>query len=204
VGITLMILAKSRAGDPSAFWLLMSGAATLAAGNGMIEVTGNPMVAALYPGREDQASSTGFTPFSRSGSCSAGLTGFALVTWGGKFADWPYQLAVIYLPILAYGVLLLPQQFPRTENAAAWNSGQGDVPLHPHEPAVPPDAADDGAHHLPRAGPMRWVPAVLQAGGLHGILVLVWISGWMVVLRSLAGHFVERLSPPGMLLPRRF
>jgi hypothetical protein len=49
-------------------------------------------------------------------------------------------------------------------------------------------------------GPMRWVPAVLQAGGLHGILVLVWISGWMVVLRALAGHFVERLAPTGMLL----
>src|SRR5690606_36096326 len=30
-GITLMLLAASRAGDPSAFWLLMTGAATLAA-----------------------------------------------------------------------------------------------------------------------------------------------------------------------------
>src|SRR5688500_14997645 len=49
-------------------------------------------------------------------------------------------------------------------------------------------------------GPMRWVPAVLQAAGLHGILVLVWISGWMVVLRLLAGNFVEKLSPTGMLL----
>ena len=45
-GISLMISAASRAGDPSAFWLLLVGAATLAAGNGMIEVTGNPLVAA--------------------------------------------------------------------------------------------------------------------------------------------------------------
>ena len=35
---------------------------------------------------------------------------------------------------------------------------------------------------------------------MHGILVLVWISGWMVVLRLLASHFVERLAPTGMLL----
>ena len=49
-------------------------------------------------------------------------------------------------------------------------------------------------------GPMRWVPAVLEAVGMHGILVLVWISGWMVVLRLLASHFVERLAPTGMLL----
>ena len=30
--------------------------------------------------------------------------------------------------------------------------------------------------------------------------MLVWISGWMVVLRLLASHFVERLAPTGMLL----
>src|SRR5688572_18445094 len=40
LGVTLMIAAASRAGDPSAFWMLMAGAATLAAGNGMIEVAG--------------------------------------------------------------------------------------------------------------------------------------------------------------------
>jgi hypothetical protein len=49
-------------------------------------------------------------------------------------------------------------------------------------------------------GPMRWVPSVLQAGGLHGILVLVWISGWMVVLRMVASTFVHRFAPSGMLL----
>src|SRR5258706_353791 len=47
-GITLMISA-TRVGGPQAFWMLMAGAATLAAGNGMIEVTGNPLVAALFP-----------------------------------------------------------------------------------------------------------------------------------------------------------
>lgn len=48
-GITLMIAAAGRRGDPSAFGLLMAGAVVLAAGNGMIEVAGNPLVAALYP-----------------------------------------------------------------------------------------------------------------------------------------------------------
>ena len=49
LGLTLMISAVLRVGDPSAFWILMTGAAILAMGNGMIEVTGNPLVAALYP-----------------------------------------------------------------------------------------------------------------------------------------------------------
>ena len=46
----------------------------------------------------------------------------------------------------------------------------------------------------------RWVPAVLEAGGMAGILVLVWINGLMAVLRYRAGPVVEQLSPTGILL----
>ncbi|MFX4228931.1 MAG: hypothetical protein ACFHHU_13995 [Porticoccaceae bacterium] len=53
-------------------------------------------------------------------------------------------------------------------------------------------------------GPMRWIPDVLQAAGLHGILVLVWISGLMFLLRMYAEPFVERFSPTGMLLGASF
>src|SRR5690606_23038517 len=49
-------------------------------------------------------------------------------------------------------------------------------------------------------GPMRWIPSVLQAGGIPGILVLVWISGLMALLRFKAAPLVERLSPTGLLL----
>jgi hypothetical protein len=35
---------------------------------------------------------------------------------------------------------------------------------------------------------------------MHGILVLVWISGLMAVLRFFAGPIVHRLSPTGMLV----
>lgn len=198
-GITLMISAAARAGDPSAFWLLMGGAATLAAGNGMIEVTGNPMVAALFPDQKTKHLNW-FHAFFPIGIVLGGLTGFALATWGGRFAAWPYQLAVIYLPILAYGLILLPQRFPKTENA------EHGIPVgemfrytltNPLFLLMLLMMAITTSLEL---GPMRWVPAVLQSAGLHGILVLVWISGWMVVLRSLAGHFVERLAPTGMLL----
>lgn len=198
-GITLMIAAVTRVGHPSAFWMLMAGAAILAAGNGMIEVTGNPLVAALYPDAKTKHLNW-FHAFFPIGIVLGGLTGFALATWGGKFAYWPYQLAVIYVPILVYGTLVLPQRFPQTENA------QLGIPVAEMfrytltNPLFLLMLAMMAVTTSLELGPMRWVPAVLQAGGLHGILVLVWISGWMVVLRSLAGHFVERLAPTGMLL----
>ena len=49
-------------------------------------------------------------------------------------------------------------------------------------------------------GPNRWVPAVLQAGGIPGLLVLVWISGLMAVLRYFAKGPVNKLSPTLILL----
>jgi hypothetical protein len=49
-------------------------------------------------------------------------------------------------------------------------------------------------------GPNRWVPPVLEAGGIPGILVLAWINGLMAILRYRAGPVVERLSPTGVLL----
>src|SRR5690625_1208560 len=49
-------------------------------------------------------------------------------------------------------------------------------------------------------GPGRWIPSVLQSAGVHGILVFVWVSAIMVILRTFAGSFVERFSPTGMLL----
>jgi fucose permease len=198
-GITIMIAAVTRAGDPSAFWILMLGAAVLAAGNGMIEVTGNPLVAALYP-EQKTVRLNWFHAFFPIGIVLGGIIGFLLVSYGGGFGRWPYQLAVIYVPILIYGSVVLRERFPQTENAEAG------LPVaemfrytltHPLFLLMLAMMAITTSIEL---GPMRWVPAMLESGGMHGILVLVWISGWMVVLRLLASHFVEQLSPPGMIL----
>jgi fucose permease len=198
-GITIMIAAVTRAGDPSAFWILMLGAATLAAGNGMIEVTGNPLVAALYPDQKTVRLNW-FHAFFPIGIVLGGLVGFLLANYGGGFGRWPYQLAVIYLPILVYGAIVMGQRFPKTENAEA-GLPVGEMfrytLTHPLFLLMLAMMAITTSIEL---GPMRWVPAVLEAVGMHGILVLVWISGWMVVLRLLAGHFVDRLAPTGMLL----
>src|SRR4029079_11041662 len=141
-----------------------------------------------------------FHAFFPIGIVLGGLTGYALNTWGGRFSHWPWQLAVIYIPIHIYGAMVLPQKFPKTENA------QHGIPVKEMfrftltNPLFLLMLAMMAITTSLELGPMRWVPAVLQSAGLNGILVLVWISGWMVVLRSLAGHAVERLQPTGMLL----
>ena len=49
-------------------------------------------------------------------------------------------------------------------------------------------------------GPNRWIPAVLQAGGMPGILVLVLINGVMAVMRANAHAILARVSPPVLLM----
>jgi putative membrane-bound dehydrogenase-like protein len=198
-GITLMISAVARAGDPSAFWILMIGAAVLAVGNGMIEVAGNPLVAALYP-EEKTTRLNWFHAFFPIGMILGGIVGFLLASYGGGFGRWPFQLAVIYIPILAYGVMVLPEAFPKTENAEAGLPVGEMFRYTLTNPLFLLMLAMMAITTSVELGPMRWVPAMLEASGMHGILVLVWISGWMVVLRLLATHFVERLAPTGMLL----
>jgi hypothetical protein len=122
-----------------------------------------------------------------------------MANYGGALGYWPWQLAVIFIPILIYGAMVLPQRFPRTENAAA-GLPVGEMFRYTFtSPLFLLILAMMALAISIELGTNRWVPAILEAVGMHGILVLVWISGWMVVLRFLASHFVERLSPPGML-----
>jgi hypothetical protein len=49
-------------------------------------------------------------------------------------------------------------------------------------------------------GPGRWIPAVLASGGVPGILILVYGSLLMAVLRRVAsGPLIKALSPTGIL-----
>src|SRR5690625_5330787 len=100
--------------------------------------------------------------------------------------------------------MLLPEKFPKTETA------QAGIPMKELFRYTFTNPWVIGLILLMmftlsfELGPMRWIPEVLQAAGVHGILVLVWISGLMMVLRLFAEPFVEKLAPTGMLLASSF
>jgi fucose permease len=203
LGLTLMIAAVTLRDDPaSAFILLMAGAIMLAGGNGMIEVVGNPLTAALYP--EDKTTKLNlFHAFFPMAILIAGVVGYTLNQMagvaGGFFHHWTFQLGIVYLPVIVYGFLLLPQQFPPTENTAAG------IPVremfrytltHPLMYALLLMMAVAISLEL---GSGRWIPEIFARLGLPGILLLSWIAFIMMTLRLFASHFVESLSPPGML-----
>ena len=190
LGTLVMILAGG-------FWMLFFGALVIAMGNGLVEAACNPLVATLYP-ENKTVKLNQFHVWFPGGIVIGGLAAYGLDAAG--VGAWQLKLALILIPTLLYGGLLLTRPFPATENVQA---GVGLGEMFRAAFATPLMWVLLFAMALTASvelGPNRWVPAVLEAGGMAGILVLVWINGLMAVLRYRAGPVVERLSPTGLLL----
>jgi len=202
-GVTFFLLGFPFAGEPNAFWILFMGAIGFGAGNGLIEVAGNPLTAALFP-KNKTTKLNHFHAFFPGAMVVGGLLGWMMVQAGTvgpiNIGHWTWQIAIIYIPIVIYGIMVLPEKFPETETAAAG------IPIGEMFRYTFTHPLVWGLIFLKmitlslEMGPSRWIPEVLQAAGVHGMLVFVWISGLMVVLRFFAGPFVEKFSPTGMLL----
>ncbi|MDZ7720130.1 MAG: MFS transporter [Balneolaceae bacterium] len=81
-GVTLFLIGYLFAGDPSAFWILFLGAIGMGVGNGMIEVAGNPLTAALYPDNKTTKLNL-FHSFYPGGLVVGGLLGWIMTQIGG-------------------------------------------------------------------------------------------------------------------------
>ncbi|MFO7847027.1 MAG: MFS transporter [Balneolaceae bacterium] len=202
-GVSFFLLGALFAGEPSAYWILFMGAIGFGAGNGLIEVAGNPLTAALFP-KNKTTKLNHFHAFFPGSMVVGGLLGFLMVEIGAvgfiDFGHWTTQIAIIYIPIIIYGAMVLPEKFPKTETAEAG------IPIGEMFRYTFTHPLVWGLIFLKmitlslEMGPSRWIPEVLIAGGVPGMLVFVWISGLMAILRLFAGTFVEKFSPTGMLL----
>ena len=189
-GTLLMIFATG-------FWTLFFGALVLALGNGTVEAACNPLVATLYPDQKTKKLNQ-FHVWFPGGILIGGVVSFLLDQAG--VTNWQFKLALILIPTLIYGLLFIGQKFPATERVQSGVSFSGMVE----------GAFGRGLFWILlicmaitaslELGPNRWVPAVLEAGGIHGILVLAYINGLMAILRFFAGPVVHRLSPTGILV----
>lgn len=179
------------------FGALYAGALVLAMANGLVEAACNPLVAALYP-RDKTVKLNQFHVWFPGGIVLGGVAAYALDAAG--LGWWQLKIGLILIPTLGYGVLLLGRRFPPTEGV---RSGVSMRAMFKAALTTPLMLLMLGCMALTASvelGPNRWIPAVLEAGGMPGILVLVYINGLMAVLRYKAGPVVHRLSPTGILL----
>jgi fucose permease len=178
------------------FQSLFAGALVLAIANGMIEAVCNPLTATLFPDRKAGMLNRMHLWF------PGGIVLGGLACWGldQMHADWRAKMLIVLVPALAYGVIFLREKFPPTEAAAAGHKLSDAFKAVATSPLLWMFLALMSITMSLELGPNRWIPAVLQAGGLPGILVLVLINGVMAVTRANAHAILARFSPPMVLM----
>lgn len=190
IGVLIMMFA-------SGFTMLFVGALVISMGNGLVEAVCNPLVASLYPD-DKTVKLNKFHVWFPGGIVLGGLSAFLLDQVG--FGTWEMKLVLILIPAVIYAFLFSGQHFPETERVRSGYSTSDmwkACLLNPLFLLLIISMMVTASLEL---GPNRWVPAVLEAGGIAGILVLVYINGLMAVLRYRAGDVVRRLMPTGILL----
>ena len=192
-GPLLMISATG----PAAFWMLFGGALILALGNGAVQAACNPLVTTIYPDRKTEKLAH-FHLWFPGGILIGAVLSFLFDKAGAPF--WQLKLGLILVPTVIYGLLFTGQKFPVTERVQSGISFGEMLRETFYRPLFLILLLCMMITASLELAPGAWIPAVLRAGGIPGILVLAYINGLMAVLRSFAGAVGRALSNASILL----
>ena len=194
-GMLMMMFAGSLASGASVYSLLWAAALVTGIGWGLVETVVNPLVATLYP--EDKTSKLNAVhAWWPGGLVIGGLLGVGMSSlgWG-----WQAKLAVVMLPAAALLALCVGLKFPPTERVAAGVSAKEMFRelLNPLFFVLFASMFLTAASEL---APGQWVDLALsRTVHMPGILLLVYVSGLMFLMRHFAGPLGQKLSPIGVL-----
>ncbi len=173
----------------------VAGSLCAGLGAGLVEAGCNPLVAALYPDNKTSKLNHFHMWFPYGNLIAAILLTVVFANIGG---GWRSQLLLVLIPAIGYGLMMFTTPFPQTEGVKAGVSvGESFKALFaPIMLLMLPMMLLTASMELP---PSSWVPPVLQAGGINGLLVFGFVFGIMGTLRLLAGPVVKVLTPTGIL-----
>jgi MFS family permease len=188
-GVLLTIFAPS-------YGVLVWATFVVGLGNGLVEGVINPLIATIYADQKTHKLNV-LHAWWPGGLVIGGLAAYALTLAG---LGWQIKMGLILVPAVVYGVITLGQKFPATERVASGVS-TGAMFRQALRPMFLLLAVCMVLTATTELGPNQWMESVLrQTAQTPGILVLVYISGLMFVLRFFAGPIAHRISPVGLLL----
>jgi len=164
-------------------------------GNGLVEAVINPLIATMYPEEKTHKLNV-LHSWWPGGLIIGGLLGY-LMKQGNL--SWQVQMGVILIPTVVYGVMIFGQQFPLTERKASGIS-TGEMLKTALNPAFLLLIGCMMITASIELAPGQMVSSVLdKTAGMDGILILVYGSALMFVLRYFAGPIAHKISPIGMM-----
>lgn len=195
VGMLTMGYAGNFADGGGVYDVLWIGAAIAGVGWGLVETVMNPLIAALYPENKTGKLNAAHAWWP-GGLVIGGLLGVGMSNLN---LDWRLEMAIVVVPALVVLAMCMGLDYPPTERAAAGIS-TGEMfreLLNPMFLVLFLSMFMTAASEL---APGQWVDLALsRTVHMPGILLLVYVSGLMFVMRHFAGPLVERLSPIGVL-----
>jgi MFS family permease len=185
--------AQARA---TAYQCLFWGMFLFAIGNGTCEAVVNPLVATLFRKNKTHYLNILHAGWP-AGLVAGGLASYFLV---GK-VRWEIQMCLFLIPVLLYGAMCLGQNFPRSE-ASVHGVPYGKMLAEFAAPMLLLLLFIHALLGYVELGTDSWISNItgnILASRADGLLLFVYTSLLMFVLRFFAGPIVEKISPLGLL-----
>jgi MFS family permease len=194
-GMLTIIFADRFASGAGIYNVLWFGALITGIGWGLVETVVNPLIATLYPDQKTGKLNS-LHAWWPGGIVIGGLLGYGM---SNIEMGWQAKLAVVFIP--AAGVILLSMglKFPPTERAASGVS-VGEMFKELANPLFVILFLSMFLTAASELAPGQWVDLALsRTVHMSGILLLVYVSGLMFIMRHFAGALVHKLAPIGVL-----
>ncbi len=193
VAFTAHLLGLGLTITAGGFWGLLISTFFIGFANGSVEAACNPLIANMYPDNKTTMLNKFHVWF------PGGIVIGSLVSqfMTGMDMGWQAQIAIMILPTLAYGFLILGREFPEQENIESSTSVNIQSIISPLFLFMALCMTMTATTEL---GTAQWVEKILSKAGAQPMLILALVTGLMAVGRYFAGPIVHRLNPVGVLL----
>ncbi|QDT98469.1 MFS transporter [Gimesia aquarii] len=187
-------------GKDGTYWCLYVGMFMFAVANGLCEAVINPLVATLYPKQK-----THYLNILHAGWPGGLIIGGIIAAIYGNLKGtipglrWEIPMAVFLIPTLIYGFIVIKEKFPLSEAKSAGVS-YGQMLMTFASPLLIFLLFLHACVGYVELGTDSWIASITDSilTG-QGLILFVYASLIMFVLRFFAGPIVERINPLGLL-----
>ncbi|MCB0731384.1 MAG: MFS transporter [Ignavibacteriae bacterium] len=180
----------------SGMWSLFFSTAAIGVGNGAIEAACNPLVASIYPNNK-AAMLNRFHVWFPGGIVIGSLVAYFMLDVLNL--NWQLYVAMLYIPLVIYGLLFLKETFPQTERVTSGVT-TGEMWKSLTKPIFIFMAFCMLLTAVTELATQQRISSLLADANAIPMLVLALTTGLMALGRAFAGPVVHKLSTSGMLL----
>jgi len=194
-GMLLILFASHFAIGAAIYNVIWLGAVVAGIGWGLVETVVNPLIATLYP-ESKNAKLNAVHAWWPGGLVIGGLLGVGMSRIG---MGWEAKLGISIIPAIALVIACIGLKFPPTERAASGVSMR-QMFRELRSPLFFVLFCSMFLTAASELAPGQWVDLALsRTVHMPGILLLVYVSGLMFLMRHFAGQLGRKLSPTGVL-----